>query len=159
MHQYQVQWDGNEVEVVPADDSSEVSLADMNAWDAEGQELISGIVLEDCDRIDDKKWTEAGLIHRPHRVNTTWHATRCNRIREAGPSDRPQKIEKSCLHCQSSISDISLRKQSKDRHWRILLQTGSALILLHYLFMLGLCCGWYCGFCCGWYCCCCCWYS
>jgi len=51
MHQYLVQWDGDEVEVVPADDSSEVSLADMNAWDAEGQEPISGISLEDCDRI------------------------------------------------------------------------------------------------------------
>jgi len=31
MHQYLVQWDGDEVEVVPADNSSEVSLADMNA--------------------------------------------------------------------------------------------------------------------------------
>ena len=40
------------MEVVRADDSSEVSLADMNAWDAEGQELISGIALEDCDRIE-----------------------------------------------------------------------------------------------------------
>ena len=37
MHQYLVQWDGDEVEVVHADDSSEISLADMNAWDAEGQ--------------------------------------------------------------------------------------------------------------------------
>ena len=46
-----VQSDGDEVEVVRADDSSEVSLADLNAWDAEGQELISGIVLENCDRI------------------------------------------------------------------------------------------------------------
>ena len=55
MHQYQVQWDGNEVEVVPADDSSEVSLADMNAWDAEGQEPISGISLEDYDRIEATK--------------------------------------------------------------------------------------------------------
>ena len=41
MHQYLIQWDGDEVEVVRADDSSEVSLADMNAWDAEGQEPIS----------------------------------------------------------------------------------------------------------------------
>jgi hypothetical protein len=36
MHQCLVQWDGDEVEVIRADDSSEVSLADMNAWDAEG---------------------------------------------------------------------------------------------------------------------------
>ena len=55
MHQYLVQWDGDEVEVVHADDSSEVSLADMNAWDAEGQEPISGIALEDCDRIEATK--------------------------------------------------------------------------------------------------------
>ena len=33
MHQSLVQWDGNEVEVVRAEDSSEVSLADMNACD------------------------------------------------------------------------------------------------------------------------------
>ena len=43
------------MEMVPADDSSEVSLADMNAWDAEGQEPISGIALEDCDRIEATK--------------------------------------------------------------------------------------------------------
>ena len=55
MHQCLVQWDGDEVEVVRADDSSEVSLADMNAWDAEGQELISGIALEDCDQIEATK--------------------------------------------------------------------------------------------------------
>ena len=55
MHQCLVQWDGNEVEVVRADDSSEVSLTDMNAWDAEGQVLISGIVIEDCDRIEATK--------------------------------------------------------------------------------------------------------
>ena len=57
MHQCMVQWDGDEVEVVHADDSSEVSLADMNAWDAEGQEPISGIALEGCDRIEaTKNW-------------------------------------------------------------------------------------------------------
>jgi len=55
MHQYLAQWDGDEVEVVPADDSSEVSLADMNAWDVDGQEPISGIALEDCDRIEATK--------------------------------------------------------------------------------------------------------
>ena len=55
MHQCLVQWDGDEVEVVHADDSSEVSLAEMNAWDAEGHEPISGIAPEDCDRIEAKK--------------------------------------------------------------------------------------------------------
>ena len=43
------------MEVVRADDSSKVSLTDMNAWDAEGQEPISGIALEDCDRIEATK--------------------------------------------------------------------------------------------------------
>ena len=42
MHQYLVQWDGDEVEVVPVDDSSEVSVADMNAWDAEGKSRFPG---------------------------------------------------------------------------------------------------------------------
>jgi hypothetical protein len=55
MHQCLVQWDGDEVEVVHADDSSKVSLADMNAWDAEGQEPISRNALEDCDRIEATK--------------------------------------------------------------------------------------------------------
>ena len=55
MHQCLVQWDGDEVEVVHADDSSEVLLADMNAWDVEGQEPISVIVLEDCDWIEATK--------------------------------------------------------------------------------------------------------
>ena len=65
----------------------------MNAWDAEGQEPISGTLRG----VVDKKRTEAGLIHWPHRVDASWHATGCNRIREAGPSDWPQKIEKSCV--------------------------------------------------------------
>ena len=43
------------MEVVRVVDSSEVSLVDMNAWDAEGQEPISGIALEDCDRIEATK--------------------------------------------------------------------------------------------------------
>ena len=55
MHQCLVQWDGNEVEVVCADDSSEVSLAEMNTWDAEGKEPILGIVPEDCDWIEATK--------------------------------------------------------------------------------------------------------
>ena len=37
------------------------------------------------------------LIHWPHRVDASWHTTGCNRNREAGSSDRPQKIEKSCV--------------------------------------------------------------
>jgi hypothetical protein len=41
MHQCLIQWDGDRVEVVHADDSIEISLAAMSVWDAEDQELIS----------------------------------------------------------------------------------------------------------------------
>jgi hypothetical protein len=51
MHQCLIQWDGDEVEVVHADDSIEISHATMSIWDAEDQELISGISLEGCDRV------------------------------------------------------------------------------------------------------------
>jgi hypothetical protein len=52
MHQCLIQWDGNEVEVVHADDSIEISLAAMSVWDAEDQEPISGISLEGCDHVE-----------------------------------------------------------------------------------------------------------
>ena len=44
-----------------------------------------------------QKWIEAGLIHWPHRINTSWHATEMSRFREASPSDRPQKEDNSYL--------------------------------------------------------------
>ena len=44
-----------------------------------------------------QKWAEAGLIHYPHRVDTSWQATKSNKIREADPSDRPQKMSNICL--------------------------------------------------------------
>ncbi|KAK1621046.1 hypothetical protein QYE76_026563 [Lolium multiflorum] len=47
-----IQWDGDEVEVVQADDSAEISTAGMNAWETAGQEPLSGINLDDCERID-----------------------------------------------------------------------------------------------------------
>jgi hypothetical protein len=55
MHQCLIQWDGDEVEVVHVDDSIEISHAAMSIWDAEDQEPISGISLEDCDRVEAKK--------------------------------------------------------------------------------------------------------
>jgi hypothetical protein len=55
MHQCLIQWDGDEVEVVQADDSIEISHAAMSIWDAEDQELISGMSLEGCDRIEATK--------------------------------------------------------------------------------------------------------
>jgi hypothetical protein len=55
MHQCLIQWDGEEVEVVHADDSIEISLAAMSVWDTEDQEPISGISLEDCDSVEATK--------------------------------------------------------------------------------------------------------
>jgi hypothetical protein len=55
MHQCLIQWDGDEVEVVHADDSIEISHAAMSIWDAEDQELISGISLVGCDRVETRK--------------------------------------------------------------------------------------------------------
>jgi hypothetical protein len=55
MHQCLIQWDGDEVEVVHADDSIEISLAAMSVWDAEDQELISWISLEGCNRVEATK--------------------------------------------------------------------------------------------------------
>jgi antirestriction protein len=55
MHQCLIQWDGDEVEIVHADDSIEISLAAMSVWDIEDQESISGISLEGYDRIENTK--------------------------------------------------------------------------------------------------------
>jgi hypothetical protein len=55
MHRCLIQWDGDEVEVVQADDSIEISHAAMSIWDAEDQEPISGMSLEGCDRIEATK--------------------------------------------------------------------------------------------------------
>jgi hypothetical protein len=55
MHQCLIQWDGDEVEVVHADDSIEISPATMTVWDTEDQESISGISLEGCDRVEATK--------------------------------------------------------------------------------------------------------
>jgi hypothetical protein len=51
MHQCLIQWDRDEVVVVQADDSIEISHAAMSIWDAEDQEPISGMSLEWCDHI------------------------------------------------------------------------------------------------------------
>jgi hypothetical protein len=55
MHQCLIQWDGDELEVVHADDTIEISLAAMSVWDAEDQESISWITLEGCDRVEATK--------------------------------------------------------------------------------------------------------
>ncbi|KAK1606489.1 hypothetical protein QYE76_030162 [Lolium multiflorum] len=55
-----IRWDGDEVEVVHADDSVEISTAGMGIWEASGQEPLSGINLDDCERIDVTKNGVAG---------------------------------------------------------------------------------------------------
>jgi hypothetical protein len=55
MHQCLIQWDGDEVEEVHADDLIEISLAAMSVWDAKDQEPISGISLEGCDPVESTK--------------------------------------------------------------------------------------------------------
>jgi hypothetical protein len=55
MHQCLIQWDGDEVEVVHADDSIEISLAAMSVWNTEDQEPILGISLEGCDHAEATK--------------------------------------------------------------------------------------------------------
>jgi hypothetical protein len=55
MHQCLIQWDGDEVEVVHADDLIEISHAAMRIWDVEDQEPILGMSLEGCDRIEATK--------------------------------------------------------------------------------------------------------
>jgi hypothetical protein len=55
MHQCIIQWDGDEVEVVHADDSIDISLAAMNIWEANDQEPLSGINLDGCERIEVSK--------------------------------------------------------------------------------------------------------
>jgi hypothetical protein len=55
MHQCLIQWDDDEMEVVHADDSIEISLVTMSVWDAEDQEPISGVSLEGCDHVEATK--------------------------------------------------------------------------------------------------------
>jgi hypothetical protein len=55
MHQCLIRWDGDEVEVVQADDSIEISLAAMSVWDVKDQELILGISLEDYVHVEATK--------------------------------------------------------------------------------------------------------
>ena len=52
MHQCLIQWDGDEVEIVQADDTAEISVASPNTWEAEGQEPLLGKSLDGCDRIE-----------------------------------------------------------------------------------------------------------
>jgi hypothetical protein len=79
-------------EWIHADDSIEISLAAMSVWDAEDQEPISGISLEGCDCVEaTKKWCEAGLIHRPHRVDEVLRQNIPIHVAESIPAIGPKK--------------------------------------------------------------------
>jgi hypothetical protein len=92
MHQCLIQWDGDEVEVVHADDSIKISLATMSVWDAEDQQSILGISLEGCDHVEaTKKRCESGLIHRPHRIGKVLKAKHSDTLGKADPCDQPKK--------------------------------------------------------------------
>jgi hypothetical protein len=97
MHQCLIQWDGDEVEVVHADDSIEISHAAMSIWDAEDQEPISGISLEGCDRVEAiKNGGEAGLIHWPYRVDETSRASCSDALGEA-PKNKMYTFDDKCI--------------------------------------------------------------
>jgi hypothetical protein len=55
MHQCLIQWDEDEVEVVQANDSTNVVLADADFWNSEGQECLSGHPMEDCEYLQVSK--------------------------------------------------------------------------------------------------------
>ncbi|KAK1631516.1 hypothetical protein QYE76_005831 [Lolium multiflorum] len=63
MHQCIIQWDGDEVEVVHADDSIDISLAAMNIWEANDQEPLSGINLDGCERIEATRNGSTMVVH------------------------------------------------------------------------------------------------
>jgi hypothetical protein len=103
MHQCLIQWDGDEVEVVRADDSIEISHAAMSIWDAEDQEPVSGISLEGCDRMEATK----NRVRLVLSVDELQRASCSDALGEADPRDRPQKIKckllmPSILHDHSS---------------------------------------------------------
>jgi hypothetical protein len=92
MHQCLIQWGGDEVEVVHADDSIEISLAAISVWDIEDQEPISGISLEAVIMLRLHKWREAGLIHWSHRIGEVLKTKHSDILCKADPCDRSQKI-------------------------------------------------------------------
>ena len=47
MHQSLIQWDGDQIEIVQADKSVNVAIADLSIWELKGIECISGKAWED----------------------------------------------------------------------------------------------------------------
>jgi hypothetical protein len=84
-----IQWDGDEVEVVQADDSIESSHAAISIWDAEDQEPISGMSHKHRGY---KKWSKAGLIHRPYRIKEPHQTRHYSKVMKADYCNRPRKI-------------------------------------------------------------------
>ena len=46
MHQSLIQWDGDQIEIVQADKSVNVAIADLSIWELKGIECISGTAWE-----------------------------------------------------------------------------------------------------------------
>ena len=55
MHQCLIQWDGDEVEVVAADDTCDVATVDAPFWQAEQAECLTGQDLQRCDFVEASK--------------------------------------------------------------------------------------------------------
>ena len=55
MHQCLIQWDGDEVEVVVADDACDVATINAPFWQAEQAECLTGQDLQGCDFIEASK--------------------------------------------------------------------------------------------------------
>ena len=55
MHQCLIQWDGDEVEAVAADDACDVSTVDAPFWRAEQAECLTGQDLQGCDFVEASK--------------------------------------------------------------------------------------------------------
>ena len=55
IHQCLIQWDGNDVEVIPADDSFDVAMDETYFWAASDTECLTGREDQDCEFIEASK--------------------------------------------------------------------------------------------------------
>jgi hypothetical protein len=93
MHQCLIQWDGDEVEVVHADDLIEISLAAMSVWDAEDQESISGISLEGCDHVEATKNGVRLVLSTSLTLRCTWQG----RPLQSAPKNKMWDFNDKCI--------------------------------------------------------------
>jgi len=90
MHQCLIQWNGDEVEVVPTDDSCDITMAEAPSWWGEGTECLTRRKEQDWSFVtQSKKWGVAGSGNRRPILGTSI-------LDRAHPSDRPLIKEISC---------------------------------------------------------------